>query len=179
MGWLRPVWERIFGRPKTVPEQPGAALAFDQFPQLRPMLVQGAITAADEAIAGFAYLHFSDGAGRGVVWLSQTIGRCGDDVITALREMIYIPQDRLQQLLGNPENPLLEMVRRYDPETEVLIVVHQDQQSQFSIPLKPTVPLSQSGKALREFIQTANRQELADEAPFGHAAALFFQSQSL
>jgi len=132
---------------------------------------------ASESIAGFAWLNYSEGPGRGVVWVSQSIGCCGEETLAALKQMLYIPQDRLQALLGTNDDPLTRAVQQYEPEKEVLVVVHQEQQSQFFFPLKPSIPPPQAGKRMRAFVQGVSRGCLPDDAPFGHVAALYYASE--
>jgi hypothetical protein len=172
MKWIRSILPQF--RPSdSSPEEPAVVETFAQCAELRPTLARGAIYLAGEAIAGFAWLNYSDGPGRGVVWVKQSIGCYGDELLGALREMIYIPQDRIQQLVGTPDDPLTGAVQQYDPEKEILVVVHQDQQSEFFISLTPNDPPPLAGDRMRAFLQGVSRDCLSDDVPFGHVAALY------
>lgn len=172
MKWIRSILPQ-FRPSNSSPKEPAVAETFAQCAELRPALARGAIDVASAAIAGFAWLNYSDGCGRGVVWVKQSIGCYGDELLGALREMIYIPKDSIQQLVGTPNDPLSGAVQQYDPDKEVLVVVHQKEQSEFFISLTPTDPPPLAGNRMRAFVQGVSRGCLPDDAPFGHIAALY------
>jgi hypothetical protein len=173
MGWLGSVLLRAFRRGRKLPKTPAVAETFARSPELRITLARGAVSAANEAIAGFAWLNYAEGSERGVVWVSQTIGCYGEDLLAALRQMLYIPQDQLRKLGCTHDDPLSDAVRRYDPGTEVLVLVRHENQTEFFFPLKPHLPPPQAGERMRAFVLGASRERLADDAPFGHVAASY------